>query len=205
MVNKETEELKKKKLKQALIAYERVLCKALAEIGKELYHFNFAKEIIKFVLRFAYRKDDIILKIVEDFISFFMASDNPSIYIFKILILEHFSKLFKQRKFVANLTEPIFNALTHIYVEDSRAIEKNEKAEDSMEQRIQDLKQKKKKNKLSKAGEKQLKQLETDKMRRNLRRKRKGIDDPRLQKELKADMAKSEAIMDPAKINKLVK
>lgn len=196
--------MKKRKLKDALLAYERVLCKALAELAKELYHFNFSKEIVKFVLRFAYRKDETILKIIEDFVRFFMASDNPSTYSFKVIILEHFSKLFKQRKFVANLTESVFSALTHIYVEDSRIIDKKEKAEDNLDQRIDDLKMKKRKGKLSKAGEKQLKQLESDKMRRNARRKRKGLDDPRLQKELKSELAKSEAVIDPAKINKLV-
>lgn len=203
-MNIETDELKKKKLKQSLLSYERVLCKALSEIGKELYHFNFAKEIVKFLLRFAYRKDETIVGIMKDFVQFFMASENPSTYSFKLLIIEHFSKMFKQRKFVATLNEDIFSALTHLYVEDVQAIEKKGKAEDNLDERIQDMKAKKVKGKLSKAGEKQLKELERDRQRRNARRKRKGLDDPRLQKELKTNLAMSEAVIDPAKIQKMV-
>lgn len=205
MVNAEKEETKKRKLRDASEAYERVICKALSEIGKELYLFNFSKEIVKFVLRFAYRRDEIIRNTVTDFVRYFMSSDNPSTYIFKMLIMEHFGKLFKQRKFVITMHEDIFEALTMIYVDDSpAALSKEQRNDDTLDERITQMREKKKKNKLSKTGEKLLKKLEDDRRRRNERRKRKGIDDPRLQKSLKKELAQSEAIIDPVKVAKMV-
>ena len=204
IVHEEQESIKKKKLKESFDKLEIVVVKALAEIGKELYHFNFSKEIIKYVLRFAFRRHKQIQEIMCDFVGYFMLTQNPSTYQYKLLILEHFGKLIKLRKFVKIFPEDLFSKLTHVYAEGASTEEKLQKDSDTLDERIEDLKEKKKKNKLSKAGEKQLKELESQRRRRNERRKRKGIDDPRLQKELKAQMEKSEATLDPARINRLV-
>lgn len=200
----EKEPLKKKKLREALEQFEVVVLKALTEVAKELYHFNFASEIIKFVLRFAFKRHEGIQKLICAFLEFFMKSQNPSTYFFKLLILEHFGKLIKQRKFVNMFPEPVFAQLTEVYAEGSGEQDKAERELDNLQDRIDNLRERKKKNKLSKAGEKQLKDLEDQKKRRNERRKRKGLDDPRLQKELKANLVLSEATVDPAKVNRLV-
>ena len=204
LVQKEEESEKRKKLRQSLEKYDLVMCKALSELGKELYHYNYAREIVKYVLRFALHKKEDVRQIVTDFVSFFLSSQNPSTYTFKLLILEHFEKLFKQKKFVSMMPESVFAALTHTYTEDSSVQAKQDKSDDSLDKRIQDLRDRKRKNKLSKSGDKQLKQLEFQRSRRNERRKKQGLDDPRLQKELKNELAQSEAVIDPAKINKLV-
>jgi hypothetical protein len=205
LVTNEEEPVKKRKLRDACEAYERVICKALAEIGKELYHFNFSREVIKYVLRFAYKRDERIRSIVEDLIRFFMESDNPSTYTFKLLIMEHFAKLFKQRKFVVSLHENIFSSITCLYVDDSaKDMVKKQKSEDNLDEKISQLREKQKKKKLNKSGEKMLKKLEDDRRRRDERRKKRGTDDSRIQKALKKDLAESEAIIDPVKVAKLV-
>lgn len=92
-----------------------------------------------------------------------------------------------------------------IYVDDSpKALTKDQRSDDTLDERIKQMRDKKKRNKLSKTGEKLLKKLEDDRRRRNERRKRKGIDDPRLQKSLKRELAQSEAVIDPVKVAKMV-
>lgn len=204
LVHQEEEPQKKKKLREALENYEAVIVKALSEVAKELYHFNFAREVIKFLLRFSFRKNEKVQEAIADFLHFFMTSPNPSIYQFKLLILEHFSKLLKQRKFAMSLPEIVFCGLVQIYVEDSSAISKEDKQVDALDKRIADLKEKQQRGKLSKAGVKMLKEAEKERSRRNEKRKKKGLDDPRLRKELKAELKQSEAVVDPKKINKLV-
>lgn len=204
LIKKEPEGEKKQRLKESLISYEIVMVKSLSECAINLYHFNFSKEILKYVLRFGLRKSPKLQEIVADTITFFMMSDNPSTYILKLLILEHFGKLFKQRKFVAMTPDLVFGSLCDIYCEGSDAVSREQKDMDTLDQRINAMRDRKKRNKLSKSGEKLLKQLEQDRTRRNERRKRKGLDDPRLQKELKQQLAASEATIDPQKINKMV-
>lgn len=53
--------------------------KAFTELAKNIHHFNFTKEIIKFVLGFCLSKDKKILNIVQELIVFFLSSTNPNL------------------------------------------------------------------------------------------------------------------------------
>lgn len=55
------------------------IVKAFSELAKNLHHFNFANEIIKFVLGFSLNKNKDIIAIVQELYVFILASQNPSI------------------------------------------------------------------------------------------------------------------------------
>jgi hypothetical protein len=206
-----SKENERTRLKDELINFELVVCKALTELMKHLYHFNFSKEIIKFLLKFALRKNDNIRMIIADFVTFFMSNQNPSTCKaahnedqYKLYILEHFGKLFRAQKFVRIFPDEIFKALTSLYVDDLNTVTDKEKQLDSIDKKIIAFRDKKKRGKLSRAQNKELDELEREKKRRNEKRKGKGLDDRSLQKELKSELDKSEAVLNPIRIKKLV-
>ena len=50
------------------------IVKAFAELAKNLHHFNFANEIVKFVITFSLSKNKAVIEIVQDLYVYVLSS-----------------------------------------------------------------------------------------------------------------------------------
>lgn len=79
LCKEEKDKDKRLKLKTNRDNMDLVIVKAFSELSKNLNHFNYSNEIIKFVLGFSLSKNKDIIAIVQELYVFILASQNPSI------------------------------------------------------------------------------------------------------------------------------
>ena len=69
---------KRSKLRTNKDNMDIAIVKAFAELAKNLHHFNYANEIVKFVLGFSLSKNKHIISIVQELYVYILSSQNPS-------------------------------------------------------------------------------------------------------------------------------
>ena len=74
----EEDKQKRYTLRQNKDNLDIAIVKSFSELAKNLHHFNFANEIVKFVLNFSLNKNKVIQEIVQELYVHILASQNPS-------------------------------------------------------------------------------------------------------------------------------
>lgn len=115
--------------------------KSFSELVKHLGHFNEAKSILKFLMGFVLSKNHTIQKQMQDLLVYIIANENPNLGSFKLIVLEHFSKLIKNEKLLNMLNPEMFTPLLTIYIEDPSQILDKEKDMEGVEKKLKFLKE----------------------------------------------------------------
>lgn len=92
-----------------------------------------------------------------------------------------------------------------MYIDSGESYIKKEKSEDGITKRIRALRDRQTRNKISKKQKEELATLLKEKKRVQEKRKKKGLDNPKVQKELKKKAEMSEAVINHEKVKKNVK